>query len=347
VKKVFCVLFFGVLSFFGISGYAASVNMDAFRLGAESVERAQEERRYQRQLELQQRELELRRQQFEHQQKLDKERREYLYLMEIARQEEERMARIKREEELLQQRIAEENRIRVEEERERNAISTGSGFIVSKDGYVITNSHVVSEKTNTFVRDRNGRFFIAKLRGVDLGRDLAILKIDGNFMPLKIVSTSAAKKGQKIFVIGYPLPSVQGGESKITDGIISSFSGLNDDQNWFQISAPIQGGNSGGPLVNESGDVIGVIVASANSIKFQKIAGNIPQNVNFAIKSNVLLEYLSIEGVRLPTIQRGKISLDLVDQATVMVIAKNGPLDFLDMTKLPGLKPSKTVQPIE
>jgi formylglycine-generating enzyme required for sulfatase activity len=130
-----------------------------------------------------------------------------------------------------------------------------------------------------------------------------------------------------VLAVGYPQISIQGNESKVTDGIISSFSGVRNDENWFQISVPIQGGNSGGPLVTESGGVVGVVVATANVARFYKMTGNFPQNVNYAIKSKVLLEFLKSQNLQNVTAAKGKTTVDAVDASTVMVIAKNGAID--------------------
>lgn len=113
----------------------------------------------------------------------------------------------------------------------------------------------------------------------------------------------------------------------MTDGIISSFSGIRNDDDWFQISVPIQGGNSGGPLVTENGNVVGVVVASVNVAKFYAKAGTLPQNVNYAIKSKLVLDFLKAQGVKNASSVPTKAALDVVDSATAMVIAKNGPID--------------------
>ena len=98
---------------------------------------------------------------------------------------------------------------------------------------------------------------------------------------------------QAVFTIGFPDIKLQGTEPKYTDGKISSSSGIQDDPNQFQISVPVQPGNSGGPLVDFSGEVRGVIVARLNEIAALRSTGTLPQNVNYAIKSSVLRQFLS------------------------------------------------------
>ena len=225
-----------------------------------------------------------------------------------------------------QQQIAEEKR-QQEAEQKRKAVSTGTGFFVAPGGYLVTNHHVIDDSTDYAIRDHKGRFYKATVVARDSNRDLALLKVDISVTPLKILSSDTVSKGQRVLAVGYPQISIQGNESKVTDGIISSFSGIRNDDNWFQISVPIQGGNSGGPLVTETGGVVGVVVATANFARFYKLTGNLPQNVNYAIKSKVLLEFLNAQNLQNVTTARGKVSIDAVDASTVLVIAKNGPID--------------------
>lgn len=253
---------------------------------------------------------------------------EYRYELETKRLEAERARDELRREQELKSRLADEERQKREavEERKR-ALSTGTGFFVTPNGYIITNHHVIEEKTHFAIRDLQGDFYRATVVAQDANRDLALLKIAGKFPSLKITRPDSVSKGQRVMTVGYPQISIQGNESKVTDGVVSSFSGLNNDQNWFQISTPIQGGNSGGPLVTESGDVVGVVVATANAAKFFKVTGNIPQNVNYAIKSNMLLGFLAEQNVANVPSRTGKTSIDWVDSATVLVIAKGDPID--------------------
>jgi S1-C subfamily serine protease len=232
-----------------------------------------------------------------------------------------------REAQETERRIAAAKKARQEEEDRKNAINTGTGFFVSPNGYLITNAHVVRDKTTYAIRDLAGKFYRAQLVSQDSVKDLALLKIDGRFPALKVGDSTKVVKGQHVLAVGFPQISIQGNESKVTDGIISSFSGLRDHDHWFQISVPIQGGNSGGPLVTENGIVIGVVVASVNVAKFYTTTGNLPQNVNFAIKSTVLLDFLADQRITNVATSKGKTSIDAVDSATVLVIAKNGSID--------------------
>jgi len=274
------------------------------------------------------RQLEQQKQLLEHQYKLERERREREFQLESERRDRERVEQERRREEERQQRIAaDEKKKRDDDEAKRRALNTGTGFIVAAGGYLVTNYHVIEDKTDYAVRDYKGRFYRATVVARDSNRDLALLKVAGTFSPLRVISSDSATKGQHVLAVGYPQISIQGNESKVTDGIISSFTGIQNDDKWFQISVPIQGGNSGGPLVTESGAVIGVVVATANTARYFKLTGNLPQNVNYAIKSNVLLDFLKSNNVRTVSSSSAKSSIETVDASTVLVIGKNGPID--------------------
>ena len=244
------------------------------------------------------------------------------------RQEADRIARLREEER--QRQIAAQK-----EEEKRTAISTGSGFFVSAKGYLITNYHVIDDKNTYAIRDIHGKFYRAEVVARDAKNDLALMKVEGTFPALKVADSNSVSKGQRVLAVGYPQISIQGNESKVTDGIISAFSGLGNNDNWFQISVPIQGGNSGGPLVTESGVVVGVVVATVSATKFLSKTGNIPQNVNFAIKSNLVLDFMRSERVTNDATAKGKTSIDAVDKATVLVVAKNGTINVAFETTPP------------
>jgi S1-C subfamily serine protease len=172
-----------------------------------------------------------------------------------------------------------------------NLVAAGSGFFVSQDGFFITNAHVVRNAHK--IKVRTGRDVLpAEVIRVDDTKDLALLKVSGHFSALAI-STNEELLGDSVFTIGFPDIVLQGIEPKYTDGKISSLSGLMDDPTEYQISVPVQPGNSGGPLVDTAGRVSGVIVAKLNDLEALRSAGSIPQNVNYAIKGARLRDFLS------------------------------------------------------
>ncbi len=283
------------------------------------------------------RQRELERRQFEAQQAQERERAQQRYELEQQRlqlqqqQQELDRLRLQQQSELLrqqraqeQQRLAEERARRDAEEAMRTAPVTGTGFFVTPDGYVVTNFHVIEDKSTFAVRDAKGAFYRANVVRGDPANDLALLKIEGRFPALKVGNSASVKKGQRVLAVGYPNVFVQGNESKVTDGIINSLSGYKGEASNFQISVPVQGGNSGGPLVSEAGTVYGVIVAKLNVAA----SGEVMQNVSYAIKSKVLLDFLATAGVKNVTTFPGKANIAAVDSATVLIIARNGSLEF-------------------
>lgn len=175
---------------------------------------------------------------------------------------------------------------------------TGSGFLLSANGLVATNLHVAGPATSLKVGfPKAGKEFNAKLILKDPNNDLAILQIEGfslssinqTALPYGFKRTRSVGLGDPIFTIGYPLSNLLGQNAKFTNGTISSKSGMGDDMVHLQINAPIQPGNSGSPLFDDQGNVIGVVVASLNAEWMRERFGSIPQNVNYAVKSDYLL----------------------------------------------------------
>jgi len=173
----------------------------------------------------------------------------------------------------------------------------GTGFILNSNGYLITNYHVVKGKENIKVKTSIGDVE-AKLLLKDDSNDIAILKLES--VPQSIQSsiyfgdTSKVREGDKVSTIGYPFSNILGQQPRYSEGIINSLYGVQDDPRLLQISVPIQPGNSGAPLFNEKGEVIGIVVASLDAKNVFEITGAFPQNINFAIKSAYIKNLLSM-----------------------------------------------------
>jgi len=168
----------------------------------------------------------------------------------------------------------------------RDRKATGTGFALTSDGIIVTNNHVIEGASTISIKGINGNFdkgYKGKVVITDKNNDLAIIKIDDNSftalgkVPYTIRSSSAST-GESVYVLGYPLISTMGNEIKLTNGIISSKSGFQGDITSYQISVPVQPGNSGGPLLDNQGNLIGIINA--------KHVG--AENVSYAIKVNYL-----------------------------------------------------------
>jgi TPR repeat protein len=168
---------------------------------------------------------------------------------------------------------------------------SGTGFFISEDGYLITNEHVVRDGVQVRLVTTAG-LIPAKVVKVDGANDLALLKADGYFATLPVASSRAAKMGTMVATIGFPNIGLQGFSPKLAKGEIASVSGAQDDPRYFQISVPVQPGNSGGPLVDEHANVVGVVSAKLSAAAALATSGSLPENVNYAVKSSFLLGFL-------------------------------------------------------
>jgi len=176
-------------------------------------------------------------------------------------------------------------------------IATGTGFFITDDGYLVSNYHVVKDAMLVRVVTSNATLQ-AKVVQVDAANDLALLKAEGNFSPLPIAASSTVSLGATVATIGFPDVGLQGFAPKLAKGEIASLSGLVDDPRYFQISAPVQPGNSGGALLDEHGNVVGIVSAKLNAAAALAASGALPENVNYAVKSSLLLGFLeSVPGV--------------------------------------------------
>lgn len=210
------------------------------------------------------------------------------------------------------------------------AILTGSGFFITSDGYFVTNNHVIEGASGVTLRDTKGKTYPARIVRIDKANDLAILKAEGTFIPIPVANSQIARSGDRVITVGFPHIDVQGMEPKVTDGIINSLSGIGDDPRLFQISVPVQSGNSGGPLVNQDGNVVGIVVSKLSAVKLLKETGDLPQNVNYAVKSNYLVEVVrsmsELEGKLAPqnlgTLKRTGNLASYVEHSIALVLAK-------------------------
>jgi S1-C subfamily serine protease len=175
---------------------------------------------------------------------------------------------------------------------EKKQTTTGSGFFVSQDGFILTNHHVVDECESITIHDKG----LAVVKEVDGANDLALLKIQATSKPASFRTTSPGL-GESIFALGFPYSGILGAGINFTGGLISSLSGIGNDSRYLQFTAPVQPGNSGGPLVDANGLVVGVVSARLADIKMLKASGSLPQNVNFAIRGELARGFLKANGV--------------------------------------------------
>lgn len=165
--------------------------------------------------------------------------------------------------------------------------ATGTGFFVGNDGHILTSNHVVAGAQTIFVTTSAGERVRATVVRSSEATDIAVLRVQAQ--PPRFLTLSSSRRvqsGARVFTVGFPVASILGREPRYTEGTISALSGPGGEQTFFQISVPVQPGNSGGPLLNERGEVIGVIAASAAVAAFFRATGTLPQNMNWAVKSD-------------------------------------------------------------
>jgi S1-C subfamily serine protease len=201
--------------------------------------------------------------------------------------------------------------------------ASGTGAIVSATGYVLTAAHVVTESKNLKIITAQGVKTASVVR-VDEANDIAVLKLEAGIYPaLPVASSRKVRLGQTVATIGFPNIEIQGFSQKVTRGEISSLNGIGDDPRAWQISVPVQPGNSGGPLLDENGNVIGVVVSKLG-LKAAQATGDIPQNVNYAVKSTyalALLEPYLESGTSAPNQSESKLQFeDMVARAQQSIV---------------------------
>lgn len=199
----------------------------------------------------------------------------------------------------------------------RTTVTSGSGFFVSKSGHLITNQHVVNKCKKVTVGDNAKRQVTANILDTDRRNDLALLKISSlqttskdtksliqklgvNIVPLAsdgLMRSEDVELGEDVLVAGYPYGEIFSDSIKVTKGIVSANRGAGDDAGQFQLDAAVQPGNSGGPIYDSSGNIVGVVVATLNKRNFEKIVGSLPENINFGIKASTVKQFLTSSGL--------------------------------------------------
>lgn len=171
----------------------------------------------------------------------------------------------------------------------RDRSSTGSGFYVSPS-HVVTNYHVVRDCSKVSLR-HGDQIHSATVTASTQRNDLAVLRSSGTSTQAPAVRLSAML-GEEVTVAGYPLTGLLSEDLVVTGGHVNSLAGIANDPTLLQVSAPVQPGNSGGPLIDRSGNIVGVVVSKLNAERLSQVTGDIAQNVNFAIKPEVLRLFL-------------------------------------------------------
>jgi hypothetical protein len=201
---------------------------------------------------------------------------------------------------------------------QNSTIWTGSEVVVGDSGEILTNNHVVDECIEISVQLPTSKSKeTAGLVARDKENDLSIIRMKSSSpsvaafrggIPLRI--------GDRVIALGYPLSGLLASTVNLSVGVVSALAGLGDDSRYFQISAPVQPGNSGGPLLDASGHLAGIVSAKLDAIRAMREWGDIPQNINFAIKADVAKAFLESRGLRYRT-ARSDQQLGTADVADV------------------------------
>ena len=174
-------------------------------------------------------------------------------------------------------------------------VAMGSGIFIGAGGEVLTNAHVVEDCRSIKLTFANGSPEAATLLARDEQNDLAVVRTKRKHDTAAVAAFREApplRAGDSVVALGYPLAGVLATGANLTVGNVSALAGLGDDTRYIQMSAPVQPGNSGGPLLDTSGHVVGIVTAKLDAMRVARAIGDIPQNVNFALKAQVVRTFL-------------------------------------------------------
>ena len=213
---------------------------------------------------------------------------------------------------LLQAAVAEgQERQAAEAPAKPETTASGSGFVVSRAGEILTSLHAVESCAAGATITFGDISRHAMVQAHDADNDLALLVADSEEScawwsptcsavfdrPATFSELPRASLGTEVAVAGYPLKGLLAPTLNVTRGNVSSLTGLGNEAKWLQISAPVQHGNSGGPVLDNAGNVIGVVTAKLNAVRTAQETGDVPQNVNFALKGAIVRSFLEIHGI--------------------------------------------------
>jgi S1-C subfamily serine protease len=181
--------------------------------------------------------------------------------------------------------------------------SSGSGVVVSANR-VLTASHVIDRCTSVEAVFE-GKRYPAQLLAQDTKNDLGVLQVQAMPATRSAVMRNKAVIGETIMAAGYPLSGILSSDLTVTTGNVNSLAGLADNQNQLQISAQVSPGNSGGGLIDKSGNLVGLVVSKLDVLRLAAITGDMAQNVNFAVKPEVIKSFLDSNNIRVSAIDPG------------------------------------------
>ncbi len=185
--------------------------------------------------------------------------------------------------------------------------TTGSGVVISARGEILTAAHVVESCSTIMVQLSSKEEATAELVARDPKNDLALLRV--KTPPAAVAAFregTPIRAGDTVVALGYPLPSLLAAGANLTVGNVSALAGIENDSRYLQISAPVQPGNSGGPLLDAGGRLVGIVMSKLNAATIASYTGDIPQNINFALKAEVARAFLDSRGIDYQTTRSGQ-----------------------------------------
>lgn len=204
---------------------------------------------------------------------------------------------------------------------------TGSGFSIGNSLF-LTNAHVVSGCETVTIGHTQFGVTQGDVLASDSSNDLAAILVNNwSGQSLNVNSDRAIRIGERVATYGYPFGGAIASSGTLATGDVNALAGLNDDSRFLQISVPVQPGNSGGPLVNVRGELVGIVTGKLNAIKIANITGDIPQNVNFALKATTFDLFLDTNKLSKPESHANAVSqmpdiAELLSQSTAKITCK-------------------------
>lgn len=191
----------------------------------------------------------------------------------------------------------------------KKSSGSGTGFFVNPEGHILSNHHVIGDCARITAQLSDGTRHAASLIATDARADLAVARITASAPSIAYFSEAPRyRPGDAVVVFGFPLSGSLSSTGNLTTGTISALAGTRNDSSKIQISAPIQAGNSGGPMVDMSGTIAGVIVSSYSLAYALQVMSDVPQNVNFAVKDIVAKDFLRTHNVSFAERKQGTTS---------------------------------------
>lgn len=185
--------------------------------------------------------------------------------------------------------------------------ASGTGFFVTRQGHILTNAHVVNGCKTITVQQPGGAAAFATAITTDKQNDLALLQASSSMPAVATLRAGRPiRPGEAVVAYGFPLSGIMSSGGVLTTGTVNALAGPGDDTRFLQISAPIQPGNSGGPLLDMTGAVVGITSKSISTNNAARVLGATPQNVNYAIKTDVIRTFLSTIGISVESSAGGR-----------------------------------------